>query len=35
MALLATSKAFLWFGGMSSTLLPFNAGGTGYIGMVQ
>jgi hypothetical protein len=35
MALLATSKAFLWFGGMSSTLLPGNLGTTAYLGMIH
>ena len=32
--LFVTSKALLTFGGMSSTLLPFNFGGTAYVGAI-
>jgi hypothetical protein len=35
MVMFVTSKALLYFGGMSATLLPFNFGGTAYIGEIR
>lgn len=34
LVLLASSKALLWFGGMSATAVPYNIGATAYVGMI-